>query len=46
MKQINVYFEDDEHKKIAEAKGNLSWHDFIIQLSEKKEDSTTMTKEV
>jgi len=37
MKQINVYFDDDEHKKLTERKGNLSWHDFIIKLLERVE---------
>ena len=32
MKQINVYFDDDEHKKLEKKKGNLSWHDFIMKL--------------
>ena len=34
MKQINVYFDDDEHKKLEEMKGKLSWHDFILRVLE------------
>jgi len=34
MKQINVYFDDDEHKKLEEKKNSLSWHDFIMKLIE------------
>jgi len=32
MKQINVYFDDDEYKKLIEKKGKLTWHNFIIKL--------------
>ena len=32
MKQINVYFDDEEHKKLEEKKRDLSWHDFIMNL--------------
>ncbi len=34
MKQINVYFDDEEHKKLEDKKRdlNLSWHDFILKL--------------
>jgi len=35
MKTINVTFEDVEHKKLEQKKGNLSWHDFIMNLVEK-----------
>lgn len=34
MKTINVTFEDKEHKKLIEIKGETSWHDWIIKLSE------------
>jgi len=34
MKQINVYFDDDEHKKLEGKKGKLSWHDFILKFVE------------
>ena len=38
MKQINVYFEDDEYKTLSKTKKelNLSWHDLIILLSKKE----------
>lgn len=32
MKQINVYFEDAEHKLVSDFKGKLSWHDFILLM--------------
>jgi len=32
MKTINVHFEDKEFKKLLKAKGNKSWHDFILEL--------------
>ncbi|KKM75454.1 hypothetical protein LCGC14_1390070 [marine sediment metagenome] len=36
MKQINVYFEDEEYKKLVKKKGKLTWHDFILKLIESK----------
>lgn len=30
MKQINVYFEDQEMIKLLKLKGKSSWHDFIM----------------
>ena len=35
MKSINVYFEDEEYKKLRKKKGDLTWHDFILKLLEK-----------
>ena len=35
VKQINVYFDDDEYKELLKKKNNLSWHDFILKLTEK-----------
>jgi len=34
MKQLNVTFEDKEHKKLEDAKkkSGLNWHDFILSL--------------
>lgn len=34
MKQINVWFEDKEHKKFEDKKEELqmNWHDFLIFL--------------
>ena len=32
MKQINVYFEDDEFDMLMKNKGDLSWHDLILQI--------------
>ena len=39
MKTINVPFEDKQHQKLTEKKGELSWHEFILKLIDKdKED--------
>jgi len=35
MKNINVVFEDEEFKRLVEAKGESSWHDFVLTLAEK-----------
>ena len=34
VKQINIFFDDDEHKKILKAKGNMTWKDFMVLFSE------------
>ena len=40
MKTINVPFEDEEYSTLNDLKEKLSWHDFIIKLSEQnKEDN-------
>lgn len=36
MKQINVYFNDEEHKELVREKNGLSWHDFILKLIQLK----------
>ena len=37
VRQINVSFDDEDHKKLEEKKGNLSWHDFILKLLDKRD---------
>ena len=32
MKNINIVFTDEDHAKLTKAKGELSWHDFILTL--------------
>jgi len=32
MKSINVYFEDEDYKRLEKEKGNLTWRDFILKL--------------
>jgi len=32
MKQINVYFDDEDYKKLVERKGELNWREFILKL--------------
>lgn len=36
MKQINVVFDDNEHKKLCKKKKELglNWHDFLLRLLE------------
>ena len=38
MKQINVWFEDAEHKVLTDAKDDLSWHDFIMTLAKSEQN--------
>jgi len=37
MKTINETFDDKEYKALIKKKGDLSWHDFILTLTEDKE---------
>jgi len=32
MKTINEPFEDKDYDKLVKAKGELTWHDFILKL--------------
>lgn len=34
MKRIMEVFEDKEFKRLQKAKGNKTWHDFIMGLAE------------
>jgi len=36
VKHINAYFDEKEYKKLRKKKGDLTWHDFILKLLEKK----------
>jgi len=36
MKQINVYFDDEEYKELLKEKKDLTWHDFILMLIQMK----------
>jgi predicted CopG family antitoxin len=38
MKTINVPFEDKDYEDLLKAKGELSWHDFILTLAKRKGD--------
>ena len=38
MKSIYETFEDGEFKKLIKAKGKRTWHNFIIELIEDKND--------
>ncbi len=37
MKRIYITFEDQEHRQLTKAKGQQSWHDFVMKLTEAKE---------
>jgi hypothetical protein len=37
MKQINVYFEDEEFSELDKAKGDMSWREFILVLLARKD---------
>jgi len=39
MKQLNITFEDQEHKELEKKKeqSGLNWHDFIIKAIDKYE---------
>ena len=39
MKQLNITFEDQEHKDLEDAKlsSGLNWHDFLLSLVKRKE---------
>lgn len=32
MKKVNLYLDDDQHKKLVEAKGDKTWVEFVMQL--------------
>ena len=36
MKVINVTFDDKEYTALIKVKGDVSWHDFIMQLIKKE----------
>ena len=36
MKSISVTFTDEEHTALLKAKGELSWHDFILKMLEER----------
>ena len=38
MKNINIVFTDEEHEKLTKAKGELSWHKFILTLLKEEEE--------
>ena len=38
MKQINVYFDDEELKALKRRKGDDTWHNFILRLLTSEEE--------
>lgn len=34
VKQINIFLDDDEHEKIKEVKGSMTWIEFLTHASE------------
>jgi predicted CopG family antitoxin len=45
MKTIHQTFTDEEFKKLHSAKGQKSWHDFILKLAKIKSNSFLPKKE-
>ncbi len=43
VKQINVYFDEEEYKELIKKKENLSWHDFILKLTKIKNNKNETT---
>lgn len=39
MKTINETFDDQEYNDLIKHKGKMSWHDFIMLLTEYEEDN-------
>lgn len=39
MKQINIYFEDDDFNRLSEFKGPISWRDFILLMADHCKES-------
>jgi len=35
MKKVNLFLDDDQHEKLVKAKGDLTWVEFVMQLTEK-----------
>ena len=34
---LNLAMEDKDHQRLVEAKGSMTWYDFIMQLAKTKE---------
>ena len=37
MKTLNIPLEDDEYNELLNNKGDMNWHDFVMQLAKKGE---------
>jgi hypothetical protein len=37
MKRVYVTFDDGEHRQLTKAKGNHTWHDFIMTLTRQQQ---------
>ena len=44
MKQINIYLEDSEHKRLSKKKGDLPWKEFFIKATEEYDESRKPSK--
>jgi len=34
VKQLNIYLDDEDHAKLLKVKGDKSWRDFIMELTQ------------
>ena len=34
---LQIWFEDNEHEELLKVKGDVTWHDFIMQLTKKEQ---------
>ena len=46
VKQINIFLDDIEHEKIMKVKGNMTWKDFFVVLSEIALDKKLVEKKL
>ena len=46
MKQVNIYFEDDDFSKFKELKGKMGWREFFLQLIDLLEEKQEVGSDV
>ncbi len=34
MKKVNLFLDDDQHEKLIEKKGDMTWVEFVMKLTE------------
>lgn len=44
VKQINLFLDDKDHEEVMKAKGDMTWKEFFILLSEIALDKRTIEK--
>jgi len=45
VKQINIFLDDDEHEKIKEVKGSMTWIEFLTTASKLMAEEKKAKKE-